>query len=52
MRRWEKLTDKDYGFGVTVHEIRCPYCGYKETYTHGEAPSACYLCNNRLETPG
>lgn len=50
MRHWIKIQDKEYG-QVMVHEIRCPYCGYKETYTRTEAPSACYRCENRLETP-
>lgn len=51
MRNWEKIRDYHYTQGPEVHEVRCPYCGFKETYTNSEPPAECYLCNERLEVP-
>lgn len=49
MKAWEKVSEYRCGYGPTVQEFRCPYCGYKETITTGETPASCYRCENRLE---
>lgn len=40
--KWQKLPDKEYQ-GLTVHEVKCPKCNYKETYT-STLPEKCYIC--------
>lgn len=42
MPEWIKLPDKVY-FTLTVHEVKCPMCGYKETFHH-TPPKMCYIC--------
>lgn len=40
--KWQRLPDKEYQ-GLTVHEVMCPKCKYKETFT-SETPKRCYIC--------
>lgn len=44
MSAWVKIGDVDNGFGQIVHEIKCPYCKYRETYIYGKPPDRCYVC--------
>lgn len=46
---WLSVSDKIYT-GLLVHEIRCPYCGHKETFTLN-APRSCYICERSLSLP-
>ena len=43
MIRWIQLSDYNNPMGLTVHEVKCPKCGHKETY-HKEPPCSCYCC--------
>ena len=48
MDKWIKLEDHNYN-GLLVHEISCPVCKYKETYTGSKIPSNCYICDTKLK---
>lgn len=48
MKEWIQLPDKKYN-DVIVHEVKCPVCKYKETYTNDKKPSDhCAVCEERL----
>ena len=44
---WIKLTDYRYN-SLLVHEVQCPLCKHKETYTGDRIPRACYVCDTKL----
>lgn len=48
MSNWIKLEDHAYN-GLLVHEIKCPICKFKETYTGSKIPRSCYICDTKLK---
>lgn len=48
MDKWIKLEDHNYN-GLLVHEVKCPCCNHKETYTGSKIPRACYICERSLK---
>jgi rubrerythrin len=48
MRKWIRLDDYHHNKLVT-HEVRCPECGYKETFHGDSIPDSCYLCESKLK---
>ncbi len=49
MDSWVKLEDVNYN-GILIHEVKCPYCGYRITYNDkfDTAPKSCYVCGREL----
>ena len=47
MLNWIKLPTHNYK-GLTVHEVSCPVCKLKETYTD-RIPTECYICGIKLK---
>lgn len=47
MSNWIKLEDHNYN-GLLVHEVKCPCCKLKETYTD-RIPRTCYICDTKLK---
>ncbi len=45
---WIRLENKNYT-GLTVKEVKCPVCKYKETYIFGNAPGTCYICGTIMK---
>lgn len=45
--KWIHLEDKEHN-GLIVHEIQCPFCGYKVTYHNDNVPDNCYVCSFRI----
>lgn len=49
MGKWIKYRDAIYNNSpLVVHEVKCPVCGYRETF-HVNPPHECYVCGERLE---
>ncbi len=46
MNRWINVSSTVYQ-ELLVHEVKCPVCGYKETF-HIKPPSSCYVCDTEL----
>lgn len=47
MREWIKLPDKQYVDNLIVHEVKCPVCGFKETF-HTDPHGECCVCETKL----
>ena len=45
---WLKLETRTYN-GLSVKEIKCPYCGYKQTFVNKPESLTCYVCGNYSE---
>lgn len=46
MNRWINVSSTVYQ-ELLVHEVKCPVCGYKETF-HIKPHSSCYVCDTEL----
>ena len=45
--KWINLPDKQYVDDLIVHEVKCPVCGYKETF-HTDPHEKCFMCETKL----
>lgn len=53
MADWKVLPDSIYDIypNVVVHEVRCPICNFRETYSGDTPPDKCYICESPLNMP-
>lgn len=47
MNDWIEIKTETNIAGLTVHEVKCPYCGYRETF-HSRPSAECYICSRPL----
>lgn len=45
---WIKVSQRVYQ-GLLVKEIKCPICGYKQTFTDKPKELICYICRTRSD---
>lgn len=46
--KWIHIGDTQYSH-LVVHEVKCPVCGHRETYTNDGWPNRCLLCETEME---
>ena len=47
MSNWIEIKTETNIAGLIVHEVKCPFCGYRETF-HNRPSEACYICSRPL----
>ena len=45
---WIKTQERIYQ-GLLIKEIKCPFCGYKQTFHDNPKELTCYVCGNYSE---
>lgn len=45
---WQLVQENVYD-GLLIKEIKCPYCGYKQTFHKKPKELICYVCGNYSE---